>query len=145
MMKTCNKCGKEKPKSEFPKNKTYKDGFNVTCKVCKRAIDKSYRDKKKEDPVWWNKELTRLRNRNRFYVTGFTTELFDQRLEEQGGRCAICGTTDPGATNWHADHCHETKQPRGVLCKKCNTGIGMLNDNIEIVEAALRYLQHYTR
>ena len=106
-------------------------------------MDKKYYEIKKQDPDWVNKQTTRLRNWNRLKATGFTSELFEKRLKEQDNKCAICKTSDPGETNWHADHCHDTGQQRGILCKKCNTGIGMLNDSIELVESALKYLNHY--
>ena len=106
-------------------------------------MDKKNYDIKSQDPDWAIRHNTRLRNWNRLKSTGFTPELFEQKLNEQENKCAICKTSDPGATNWHADHCHYTGQQRGILCKKCNTGIGMLNDDIELVESALIYLKHY--
>jgi len=42
--KVCNKCGKEKPISEFHKNRNSKDGLNSWCKKC----HKEYRDENKE-------------------------------------------------------------------------------------------------
>jgi len=38
------------------------------------------------------------------------------------------------------DHCHETKQHRGWLCRGCNTAIGQLGDTIEGVKKAIKYL-----
>ena len=47
------------------------------------------------------------------------------------------------------DHCHETNQFRGWICRNCNTGIGNLGDNVEGLENAIRYLkrnkEHETR
>ena len=48
-MKICNKCGIKKDKNEFYKDKTKKDGFSNTCKVCSRAYNKTYYEKNKED------------------------------------------------------------------------------------------------
>ena len=39
------------------------------------------------------------------------------------------------------DHCHKTNLIRGVLCVKCNTGIGQLRDSVEVVAKALKYLE----
>lgn len=36
-IKHCNKCGKDKPISEFGKNKSKKDGLQTMCKECVRA------------------------------------------------------------------------------------------------------------
>ena len=38
----CRKCGKSKPISEFPKNKSKKFGVNSECKVCVSAYKKEY-------------------------------------------------------------------------------------------------------
>ena len=69
---------------------------------------------------------------------------FDAQLTIQNGMCAICGTTKPdGSQGWCADHNHETRAFRGVLCFKCNAGLGHFNDSVELVGIALHYLQSY--
>ena len=91
------------------------------------------------------KNTERLRKWNRFKISGFTQEEYDAKLEEQGHRCAICKTTDSGPMAFHADHNHATGQKRGVLCHKCNTGLGLLKDDINILCSAIEYLNHYTK
>jgi hypothetical protein len=81
------------------------------------------------------------RNRNRLRNTGFTPELFEQRLTEQSGLCAICCCVLKMSKHSHADHCHATLQRRGVLCHGCNVGIGFLQDSPELVHAAALYLE----
>ena len=39
-MKKCSKCGKTKPESEFPKDRTRKDGLHQRCKACKNAYSR---------------------------------------------------------------------------------------------------------
>ncbi|WP_407664890.1 endonuclease domain-containing protein [Micromonospora tarensis] len=39
------------------------------------------------------------------------------------------------------DHCHTSKDVRGVLCRTCNTGLGMFRDNTALLQAAVRYLE----
>ncbi len=56
----------------------------------------------------------------------------------QDGKCAICRIV-PSRT-MAVDHCHDTGAIRGLLCSNCNTGIGLLRDNPEILARAIIYL-----
>ena len=46
--KTCTSCTTSKPITEFNKHKRMKDGLSSICKVCKRAVDKLYREQNRE-------------------------------------------------------------------------------------------------
>jgi hypothetical protein len=71
--------------------------------------------------------------------------MYEERLEEQGNVCAICKTDTPGGRGqFHADHNHDTNQPRGVLCHNCNVALGNFQDNPEILQAAIEYLKKYS-
>jgi hypothetical protein len=59
---------------------------------------------------------------------------------KQEGRCAICQNLL--GDKFHIDHNHATNRVRGILCRACNTGIGMLKDSIEITQKALNYLSY---
>ena len=74
---------------------------------------------------------------------GITEVDYQYMLEKQGGCCAICGTTEPGGKNrvFHVDHCHASKEVRGLLCVSCNHGLGSFKDNIKSLESAIKYLQ----
>jgi hypothetical protein len=66
---------------------------------------------------------------------------YDRMLEEQDGRCAICGVEKCSTGRRFAvDHCHETGVVRGLLCAACNHAIGKLADCPERMMAALIYL-----
>ena len=135
--KKCSSCKEMKYFQDFSKNKSRPDGHHTQCRVC--------RSKYKPSPEVMARNRDRLRRWNRYKLSGFTQEDFDNKLKEQNYKCAICGTDDPGKTNWHADHDHSTKEKRGILCHKCNTGIGLLQDNIDILCSAIEYLRHYTK
>jgi len=63
-------------------------------------------------------------------------------LVTQEGRCAICGTQDPGR-NWpsfNVDHDHATGRVRGLLCANCNDAIGKLKDDPTLLHRAAEYL-----
>jgi len=89
------------------------------------------------------------RARNREARFGVTPGQFAALLDQQGGCCAICGTTDPGKRDWNVDHDHGCcpgrgntcgQCVRGLLCGKCNLMIGGANDDPNILIAAARYL-----
>lgn len=55
----------------------------------------------------------------------------------QGRRCGCCGKK---LQRPHVDHDHDTGEVRGLLCQKCNTGIGKLGDDLSGVLNAAQYL-----
>lgn len=69
---------------------------------------------------------------------GITQEEFDGLLAEQQGKCAIDGCM--GAAE-HIDHDHKTGQIRGLLCGRCNPGLGLFDDDPAKLFAAAKYLE----
>ena len=77
-----------------------------------------------------------------------TQEQYDQRVKDQDGVCAICGDPETHLNNWtgkvrplSVDHCHRTKRVRGLLCHKCNLGLGNFKDNPKNLREAANYLE----
>jgi hypothetical protein len=62
-------------------------------------------------------------------------------LDDQGGRCGICNRLAAHDTALHVDHDHKTKSVRGLLCSRCNQGIGLLREDPEILAGAISYLK----
>ena len=56
----------------------------------------------------------------------------------QSGLCAIC---DDILTRPHVDHDHATGKVRGLLCHRCNPGIGLLKESIDTLQQAQKYLK----
>lgn len=100
-----------------------------------RAQQKEWRDA--------NKETIK---RNNLKLVFFTPELLEEMLVFQEYKCAICGEDlrDKPSKNTHADHCHNTQTPRGVLCSPCNTGMGLLRDDPARLQKAIDYLKNPT-
>ena len=73
---------------------------------------------------------------------GLSLQQYDTMLESQDGKCAICKEV-PKAKNLCIDHDHDTGTNRGLLCNKCNRGIGYLGDNIQLLKQSIQYLEHY--
>jgi len=69
---------------------------------------------------------------------GLSREQHRQLLEEQNGVCAVCKL--PSRRTLCVDHCHATRQVRGLLCDKCNTALGLLGDDVRRLLAAVAYL-----
>lgn len=76
---------------------------------------------------------------------GLTYAEFDALFDSQHGMCAgNCGRElqrDNDSKHTHVDHSHETGQIRGILCHRCNTGLGLLGDSVEGLERMLAYLR----
>lgn len=72
-----------------------------------------------------------------------TPEEFWAHVWSQDFACAICRAPfDPdNDTKMLVDHNHDTGEVRGILCGACNTGLGMLKDSPDVLEAALEYLE----
>ena len=74
---------------------------------------------------------------------GISYQEYLNMLSAQQERCAICGTDDTGARKaFHVDHCHDTGKVRGLLCGNCNSGIGNLRDDIDLLYRAIEYLKN---
>ena len=69
---------------------------------------------------------------------GITENDFNIMLENQDNKCKIC--LDDFVETPHIDHCHTLGNVRGLLCRGCNRGIGFLNDDVKILENAIKYL-----
>lgn len=140
-IKFCNKCNSEK---EFTKGAT-------SCRECRRKYSieyrKKYKDKIKERQIKRNKngELTKYwRNFQYKRKYGITLEDYDKLIKNQNYVCAICGSNNSKAhtVNFHVDHCHITKKVRGLLCSKCNLGLGYFDDDIVKLSNAIIYLNN---
>jgi hypothetical protein len=62
----------------------------------------------------------------------------------QGGRCAICRTTQFGKKGPAIDHDHDSGKVRGLLCSACNLALGQFGDSVFVLNAALNYLISHT-
>lgn len=128
-VKCCNRCKQIKPLNEFWKNgrrnngKPVKDLYRGDCAICERE-----------------KRLPKLRAAGVRHRHGIELSEYERMYKEQNGLCAICNGL-PQREHLDIDHCHQSSKIRGLLCGKCNKGIGLFNDDIERLEQAVKYLK----
>lgn len=123
----CKMCGEYKSITWFPRNRQCLYGVEPVCKACKRQRRREYIRLYPE----------RARNADLKYQYGITITDYEVMYARQGGRCAICGTSEAKLV---VDHNHKTNQVRELLCHLCNAMIGCAREDIAILMSAAAYL-----
>jgi len=143
----CSKCEEFKDYEFFRKRPTLKRGYHSWCKECERIHQKLRYDKKpkkekvivKVEPevIKFNAKVRMLKHRYKLDYDDYVL-----MYENQNKSCAICGIEKQlGSVNGLlVDHCHSTGKVRGLLCNRCNSAIGQLQDDITILMNAINYL-----
>lgn len=74
---------------------------------------------------------------------GLTLQDFESLLTSQFQGCAICRVEKPPHLRhrYSVDHDHRTGAVRGILCQRCNVGLGLFSDSPEMLRAAAEYLE----
>lgn len=151
-MKYCPKCDTILKSECFSKASKRKDGLASACKDCSSEYGKRwYRRQLETQENFLEDRATKRRTYYEENKEQFRRHLLKQRygmtLEEywrldelQNHECALCGKEEL-EKDLCVDHCHETGKIRGLLCGKCNRGIGMFGDNLEGVEKVVKYLK----
>jgi hypothetical protein len=121
--KLCSGCGKFKPLDEFHTRKEVRRHKYQKCKVCCAEY-------------------------KLFLGYGLTRTDYETLLKAQGNKCAICGIDEATYRAKHnkplaVDHCHESKVVRGIVCSKCNVGLGQYDDNHAKLRLAAEYLERH--
>lgn len=94
-----------------------------------------------------NRRLCKDRDLRRTY--GVTMDWYEATHTAQGGRCAICDREETAVIKGQVlslavDHCHDTGDVRGLLCRSCNNAIGAFQHNTDMLQRAIRYLNRRT-
>lgn len=128
------------------------------CKECDSAKNKKYhQDNLEEQRRKGREKAQRLRDADPVAAAekqyayrvkkqyGITIDEVNQMWDDQDGCCAICGEPEPDQPDrfqrMHVDHDHETGVVRGLLCSRCNQGLGYFQDDPDRLEAAAQYLR----
>ena len=124
IMKVCNKCRENLPDEKFSK-RTYSSGnvgLQNKCKDCERTTRSAY----------YKPHETA---RRKFQITD---EEYSTLMNKSKAGCEVCHAP---LRKVCIDHCHSTNKVRGVLCNNCNTALGLVGDNVEILSNLIRYLE----
>jgi len=127
----CPCCDKTKPLSEFGKDQQNLTEIRRYCKDCESEKSKTQ----------YTKHLRRVKSTRLKYRFGISMDDYDKMLTEQNSVCKICKRTPTPGNLLSVDHNHATEHIRGLLCQNCNAGLGMFQDDPEILERAIRYLK----
>ena len=157
MTKVCTNCKEELPRTtEYFCINTLKDGtksYYSRCRVCANMGKMLHENRNKGKRDSYQREYRSKANGYYAYInqiyTVYKIREGDLRLIEdrQVGCCAICGDSlifpdKPTKSTFHIDHCHTTGRVRGVLCVHCNRLLGVAKESIDILQKAIKYLQH---
>lgn len=111
-----------------------RDGYCHYCKDCWKSIRRKYYSR--------NKEYAFLNYRkNLFKKYGISNEEFEKMSDQQNGKCSICLQPNANGKKLSVDHCHKLGKVRGLICNRCNLGIGNFRDSIGILKKAIEYLE----
>jgi len=144
--KFCPRCHTVKPIDQYKRRPNGKPkGYCIECEAkyqADHASTEAGREMRRGARAKWNEG-----NHGYFldYRYGITIEDYNRMLSEQNGACAICGTDKPGgkAKVWSVDHCHSTNRVRGLLCHRCNMGLGYFKDDLDRLRNAIAYLSKF--
>ena len=155
----CSKCSQRKKINDFYKDPKTVTGRNSRCKVCANKSARTSRQKNMikylDDTRKWRK-LNPEKVKSAQLKTTYRIEIsrYYEILSSQNGGCAICGSKDPGngRSFFSVDHDHSCcpgekacgKCIRGLLCDKCNRGLGQFRDDISKLLSAVIYLREYS-
>lgn len=139
----CRDCGLVKSISEYYRT-TYKkkECYHTNCKSCYIK-----RNQERYDPI-----KQRDNNLKRLYGKQFGINEYNNLLESQDFKCAICKTTEikgrksgrgGGVDVFYVDHDHKTGKVRGLLCNICNRTMGYVGENSGILEEMIKYLNKH--
>jgi hypothetical protein len=138
----CNRCKTKKRVCEFGRDKDTPIGYARKCRECNRNYQANRRKQRPEHCAKQHRAAV-------LKMYGCDLYTYQTLLEKQDHKCAICRQPETNVRKGKTqslsiDHDHDSKKIRGLLCANCNVAIGMLRDDITILESAIDYLKSYT-
>ncbi len=137
--------------SNLKKDRKYK-------KIHREQINAKAKERRKNDPEYRKRMIEKTeryiaRNREKVLLYkkkhnleknhGLSWETYEVILKSQNNACAICEKRNQPKRRFAVDHDHKTGRVRGLLCDKCNLGLGHFGDDISLFKQVIFYLKKY--
>jgi hypothetical protein len=142
---------KEYDKEYYLKNNEHFKEYYLKNKEKVKEYVKEYRLKNREKYLkymrdWHQKPENIGRNKNYKLIKRYnlTLEQFNDKLKNQNNKCTLCYTTfDEKINKACVDHNHQTGKIRDLLCSFCNSTLGLVKENINILNNMINYLNKH--
>ena len=156
--KRCAKCKEDKSTHQFWSNRRTKDGYYSWCKTCSTQDRKDWHANRSSEQkekmnarrrAYLSKNEDHRRKITKKYIFKYdlkkkynlSVEQYEQMCKDHNHVCAICNKPEPRKNGrLCVDHNHKTDKVRGLLCSKCNAGLGLFKDNPKLLLKAIEYL-----
>jgi len=125
--------------SNFEQRKEYRKKYHRINTEQRREYKKKYH------PQWCKHNPEKVRAGQLKYKYNLTPDDYEKMLEEQNRMCAICGETERVRSRLSIDHDHVTGKVRELVCSRCNTAMGFLDDSSIKTSKMADYLKRHSR
>lgn len=148
----CKPCTREEHRKRYRKADNARKKYErAKAKGRRFDLDQRHRvseyrkQKRREDPNFREAEI-KQNFRSKLKRYGMTLEQYGVMSVAQDGCCAICKQPETKKRlgricKLSVDHNHKTLAIRGLLCMRCNSGLGSFRDSIEFLVTAIGYLR----
>lgn len=134
-----NTQSKEAKESQNRRNKKYYKKHKGRLLEERRPTRKKYYQNNKDK---WEDASSRSTINRRKRLYGVDEDMYNEIIKKQSGKCIICNSKkEDEKKGLYVDHCHKTGKVRGLLCDRCNRGLGFFRDNVYILKKAITYLE----
>lgn len=165
--KVCPRCLVHRSWDLYHKNRARPDGIAVWCRQCTKEYSAKHKQKpdvkrraaetalqryhaqppEVKDAAYRKRKMRGYHMQQKY---GISLAQYEDKLDSQNGVCAICGKENLSHRRLYVDHDHDCcgnkttcgKCVRGLLCHRCNLGLGFLESE-GFLESALQYLLSY--
>lgn len=141
--KKCSECKKTFPISHFTLCKSTYNGRHYRNSICRECMARRRRTRYATE-----EGRNKIRDGAMKAAYGINLEEYHRKNAEQKGLCAICCKPERAVRKGKrlmlaVDHSHVTSRVRGLLCNRCNKGLGCFLDARSNLQAAIDYLVKY--